>query len=774
MVYVFFIYGLAFFALGLSLALYPKKDSSFWFAGKLNYIAAFGLLHGLNEWIDMFILIHGVGGWFSVQVLRTALMGSSFLCLIIFGVSSVIRTSNGPRALFVIPTALLGAWLIVIVTGGDQRFLLSDVLGRYILGAPGIFITVYALRMVDSELVGTGLKNSLFNLRLAAAFLFIYGILSGLVVPRADFFPATVLNYDVFREHLGFPVQVLRSVCAVVIAYSMFRVLQVFDWESKSEIIRARDEMEVRVEERTEDLVETNMELESEIAERTRAELFIKKILETVDEAFVVIDPEYRIVMANRAYCEQTKWPFEEIVGAHCHQVSHSSPVPCFEAGEDCAVKNVFEKSVPYSTLHVHKDREGNDVYVETNAFPLKDPSGKVVQVIETINDITEKRKLEDQLRQSQKMQAIGTLTGGIAHDFNNLLTTILGYGEFLQDDLDKGSSQKTYADFIVAAANRAARLTQSLLAFSRKQITKPEIVSVESIFNSVNALLTRIIGEDVELHFPSGGDDHLVKVDRGQLEQVLINLVSNAKDAMPGGGEITLNSELVSIDEAFITAHGYGRPGGYCLISVRDEGIGMDENTREQVFEPFFTTKDVGKGTGLGLSVVYGIIKQNGGYIDVYSESGHGTEVRMYLPVSGSLPEQSALPVYEAVEGGFETILVVEDSDSIREFLKTVLVGAGYRPIIAGDGDEAMRLLRESPDDIELLLLDVIMPKMNGKDVYDEAKLIRKDIKAIFISGYSEDIIHKKGLLLEGLHFIQKPISPKVLLKEIRDILDS
>jgi PAS domain S-box-containing protein len=773
MIYVFFIYGLAFFVLGLSLALYPKGESKFRFAGLLNYVAAFGLLHGLNEWVDMFILIHQSAEWLPVQVARTALMISSFICLLLFGVMAIVIRGFS-KALFWLPPALLAAWLVVLVTSGEQRFLMADIWGRYLIGAPGIFMAFYALRLQEPELMAAGLQRHLVHLRLAATAFIFYGFLSGLIVPEAGFFPASVLNYDAIIRYTGVPVQAFRAACAVVIAYGMFRLLQVFDWESKSAIIAARDELEVRVEERTEQLMEMNRELEREMVERSSAERFIKDILETVDEAFVVIDPEYRIITANRAYAEQTKWPFDEIMGAHCYEVSHRSPVPCFDTGEDCAVKQAFETGKPYTSVHVHRDRKGGNIYVETKAYPLKDPLGKVVHVIETINDLTEKMKLEDQLRQSQKLQAIGTLSGGIAHDFNNILTTIIGYGEFLQEDIPEESRDRTYVEMIITAAKRAADLTQSLLAFSRKQVTHPKAVSVADIFRGVEGLLSRIIREDVELRIEPCPEDLFVKVDRGQMDQVLMNLTSNARDAMPEGGTITLGSDVVEIDEEFIKAHGYGSPGRYCLISVTDTGVGMDEHARAQVFEPFFTTKEVGKGTGLGLSVAYGIIRQHKGYINLYSELGRGTVMKIYLPVSGERPGGEEEAGREPVAGGSETILVAEDSESIRSLLDVVLRRAGYRTIIAEDGEEALRLFTENSADIHLLLLDVIMPKGDGKAVYDEARKLRWDIKAVFMSGYSEDIILDKGFLKEGLNFMQKPVSPRELLVKVRKALDS
>lgn len=773
MIYVFFIYGLAFFTLGLSTALYPKRGSSFRFAAKLRYVAAFGILHGLNEWVDMFILIEGADAIPYVRVIRAALLGSSFFCLLLFGTGSIARALDGRAWLRALPFALLLVWAGIMAVRNGQWALMSDIWGRYLLGAPGIFLTAYAFVLQGRELKQLGQAEPKRYLSLSAGVFFLYGLLSGMIVPEADFFPASILNYTVFMEHVGVPVQVFRAACAVVAAYCMFKVLQIFHWEARTALKEAHDNLERRVEERTADLRDANTRLESEITERMRAEAFNKDILENVDEAFVVIDPEYSIVTANRAYCKQTGWPMEDIQGRHCFEISHGLDVPCYLAGEECAARHTFETGQPFSTTHIHKNINGDPVYVETKTFPMHGPTGKLEMVIETINDITEKRKLEQQLRHSQKLEAIGTLTGGIAHDFNNILTTIIGYGEFLHDEVPADSPLQVYVDMILASSERAANLTQSLLAFSRKQVTNPKVMKVSDLFQGIEALLLRLMGDDIRLAIETQDKGMTVRVDMGQIEQVLLNLASNARDAMPDGGLLSIVTDLVELESEFVGVHGYGKAGRYCLILVSDTGSGMDEKTREQVFEPFFTTKDVGKGTGLGLAMAYGIIRQHDGFIDVYSEPGQGTTFKVYLPLVNMKPDVEGTLQDISAAGGTETILVAEDNLSIRSLIKEVLERAGYKTILAEDGEDALRLFRENPGQVQLLLLDVIMPKMDGNMVFDEAKKISEDIKILFMSGYSEDVIHKKGILVEGMNFILKPVSPRKLLKKVRSVLD-
>ncbi len=382
-------------------------------------------------------------------------------------------------------------------------------------------------------------------------------------------------------------------------------------------------------------------------------------------------------------------------------------------------------------------------------------------------------QKLQAQLLQVQKMESVGRLAGGVAHDFNNMLTAIIGFGGLLQMDMDEDSRSRGYLDQMVSAAEKAANLSQGLLAFSRKQMRSSKPADLSELIIKMKKILSRVISEDIEFKAVLKGENLIAMADSGQIEQVLLNLVTNARDAMPRGGQLIIETGLAEMDDEYVKAHGYGEPGKYALISVTDTGTGMDEETKQKIFEPFFTTKEVGKGTGLGLSIVYGIVKQHGGYINVYSEKESGTTFRIYLPLIQSeacTGESREVPV---LKGGTETILVIEDDVQVRQFSRTALESFGYRVIEAVDGEDALRRFEEHKDHVQLLLLDVIMPKKNGMEVYTEIKKTRPDIQVIFSSGYTGDVLTGKGIIEEGLSFISKPVSPHELLSKVREILD-
>lgn len=411
--------------------------------------------------------------------------------------------------------------------------------------------------------------------------------------------------------------------------------------------------------------------------------------------------------------------------------------------------------------------------WVLTTLVPLRGDGGAVEGIVGVSRDITEHKNLELQLLQAQKMEAVGQLAGGVAHDFNNILTAIIGYATFLQMKLKDDDPLKHFADQVIAAAHKAAHLTQSLLAFSRKQIINPKPVDLNEIIRRLEKFLIRIIGEDIELSAAFAEGDLVVLADSGPIEQILMNLATNARDAMPQGGLLTISTSRLTLDAEFVKAHGYGEPGKYALISFEDSGIGMDKKTQEKIFEPFFTTKEVGKGTGLGLSIVYGIVKQHNGYINVYSEHGRGTTFRIYLPLIQSAVEEAKRGDDAAPTGGTETILLGEDDPGVRSLTKMILEQSGYTVIEAIDGDEAVAKFMENRERIGLLLLDIVMPKKNGKAVSDEIKQVSPEVRALFTSGYTANVVHQKGILDKGLNFITKPFSPSDLLQKVREVLD-
>jgi PAS domain S-box-containing protein len=424
------------------------------------------------------------------------------------------------------------------------------------------------------------------------------------------------------------------------------------------------------------------------------------------------------------------------------------------------------------------KDKSGSLFWVEVK-MRLVEIAG-TSRLMVTVSDITERKQaeadnalLEERLLQAQKMEAIGTLAGGIAHDFNNILTALIGYSSLLQAKMAVNDPLRMYVDQILKSSEMAANLTRNLLAFTRKQVTEPKQINVNSIIQGIEKLLQRLLSEDIELKTIYTDMDVTIMMDITQMNQVLLNLATNARDAMPNGGKMIIETQLVQFDDSFIQAHGFGKPGEYVLISVSDTGIGMDEKIKEKIFEPFFTTKEVGKGTGLGLSTVYGIVQQYDGFITVYSEPTEGTTFHVYFPVVALKFEEDQISHSPEINSGTETILIAEDHGYSRRLIKEVLVSNGYVVVETVDGSDAVQRFLDLKDEISLLLLDVVMPKKNGMDTFDEIKKIKTDINVLFMSGYTGDIVLDKGIHERDFNFISKPFSPNALLLKIREILD-
>ena len=389
--------------------------------------------------------------------------------------------------------------------------------------------------------------------------------------------------------------------------------------------------------------------------------------------------------------------------------------------------------------------------------------------------DVGKRASLEEQLRQSQKLEAIGRLAGGIAHDFNNILTAIMGYSSLLQCGLDKGDPKQQEVEEIKKAVRRASSLIQQLLAFSRRQVLQLRVLDLNAVLKNIQQLLQRLIGEDTELIIlPTPALGH-VKADPGQIEQVLMNLALNARDAMPKGGKVTIETANVMVDEAFARRHLIPQPGPYIMLSVTDTGSGMDEETQAHIFEPFFTTKEQGKGTGLGLATVYGIVKQSGGSIFVYSKPGKGATCKIYLP-----RVDEAVTVVESVSAtveplkGSETILLVEDEEPVRELVRKVLERNGYRILEARHGDEAIKICAQHKGEISLLVTDVVMPRMSGREVAERLLLSHPKMKVLYLSGYTDDAVVRHGVLQSMTAFLQKPFTPDALAHKVREVLDS
>ncbi|HYT83053.1 MAG TPA: response regulator [Gemmatimonadales bacterium] len=413
--------------------------------------------------------------------------------------------------------------------------------------------------------------------------------------------------------------------------------------------------------------------------------------------------------------------------------------------------------------------------WIETSFIPVRGERGTVLRLDGISRDITEQRKLEEQFRQAQKMEAVGRLAGGVAHDFNNLLTVITSYSDILLEDLAPHDPRRADMEEIRKAAISAAGLTRQLLAFSRQQVLEPRVLNLNAVVTNTEKLLRRLLGEDVQLVTAPAPQLGAVKADPGQLEQVIVNLAVNARDAMPEGGKLTIETANAVMDEAYVRDHPLAKPGPYVMLAVSDTGAGMDEQTQRRIFEPFFTTKEPGKGTGLGLATVYGIVKQSGGFIWVYSEPGHGTTFKIYLPRVAE-PVETVTPPAALGESlrGSETVLLAEDAAAVRAVTRQVLDRLGYTVLEAPNGAAALHLATKHHGPIHLLLTDVIMPELGGRQLAQQLIALRPELRVLYASGYTDDAVVRHGVLTPGVAYLQKPFTPDVLARKVREVLDS
>ena len=444
------------------------------------------------------------------------------------------------------------------------------------------------------------------------------------------------------------------------------------------------------------------------------------------------------------------------------------------QAEQRTAVINAYTESGCLESCELPwKRKDGRQITVRLSGNAFKGERGETLGFEMIAEDITERRTLEEQLRQSQKMEAVGRLAGGIAHDFNNLLTVIKGYSELMLEDLDNADPLRNEVDEIKKAADRAASLTRQLLAFSRQQVLAPKVVDLNTIVGNMDKLLHRLLGEDIDLFTVLEPGLGRVKADPGQVEQVIMNLAVNARDAMPEGGKLTIETSNVDLDEYYTREHAAVKPGSYVMIAVTDTGIGMTEKIKTRIFEPFFTTKEVGKGTGLGLSTVYGIIKQSGGYVWVYSEVGIGSSFKVYLPRVDAPAEISPPVSLHPSHRGTETVLLVEDEDGVRALVRQVLHKHGYNVLEARNGGEALLMCERHQGSIDMLLTDVVLEQMGGRELAERLLKIRPEMKVLYVSGYADDAIVHHGVLKAGTAFLQKPFTTDALARKVRFVLD-
>ncbi len=512
-------------------------------------------------------------------------------------------------------------------------------------------------------------------------------------------------------------------------------------------------------------VVERTAALAAEITERKKAQEELDRFFMVSPEMLCISDFEGRFQSLNRAWEKTLGFKVEELLGKLYLEFVHPEDRPA-TLGEAEKVRR-GEETTFFENRYLSKD--GSYKWLSWTATPVVEEG----LIYAAARDMTEQKQLETQLRQALRLEAVGRLAGGVAHDFNNLLNVILGYSALLLERLGSSDSLRKYADEIRKAGDRAAALTRQLLAFSRKQVLAPKVLDLNTVVTEMVKLLDRLIGEDIELlTFPDTGLGR-VKADPGQIGQVIMNMAVNARDAMPRGGKLIIQTTNVELDENYASQHVGARPGPYVMLAVSDNGCGMDAETRARVFEPFFTTKEKGKGTGLGLSTVYGIVKQSGGHIWVYSEPERGTTFKVYLPrVEDSAPTPRAEKAWAASQRGSETVLLVEDEESLRRLAREFLENKGYTVLEAGNGEEAVSACEKYERPIHLMVTDVVMPGMSGRELAACLKVPRPDMKVLYVSGYTDEAITHHGVLEAGVAFLQKPFTAEDLLRRVYEVL--
>ena len=492
----------------------------------------------------------------------------------------------------------------------------------------------------------------------------------------------------------------------------------------------------------------------------------LEAVIAAIGDGITLQDRNFRVLYQNNLH--------RELQGDHAGELCYEAYQNKSHVCEGCLLVKTFEDAKVHRRETASSTDRGS-IHMEVSAAPVCNAQGEVVAGIEVVRNITERKKLEAHLLHCQKMEAVGHLAGGIAHDFNNILTAIIGFGNLLQMKMPADHPLRSYVEHILSSGERAATLTNRLLMFSRKHIVNPRPVDLNEIVRRVEKLLSRLISEDIELDIAVDASTLNIMADEGQIEQVLMNLATNARDAMPQGGVLRVVTEKVKLDGQFIKEKGgTGSPGDYAVLSISDTGVGMDSKQIANIFNPYFTTKEIGKGSGLGLSIVFGTVTQHNGIVTVESVPGKYSLFTIYLPMTTRTPAETTTKVLQqTLVGGTETVLIAEDEPDVRELTRKLLEEFGYEVIEAENGMAAVERFKENKDRIQLLIFDVIMPRMNGKEAYDRIREIAPGIKTLFMSGYDDDILRNKGGVDQQLNFLAKPVSPQVLLPKVRELLD-
>ena len=552
-------------------------------------------------------------------------------------------------------------------------------------------------------------------------------------------------------------------------------------WWLHQQSRRKMDDLEGMVAERTGELQYINHALQTEVAEHQRAEETLREseekfrqLADNVTDVFWMTSPDLRKVhYVSPAY--ERVWG-RSAASVYAHPAEWADAIPPEERERVYAAFSRLAADEPSVSVEYRIARpDGSIRWIHSRGFQIKDATGAVIRITGIATDITERKRVEGHLFQSQKMETVGKLAGGIAHEFNTIMTTIIGHSEIMLNDLPAGNPLCKNAQEIRQAADKAAMLTRQLLAYGRKQILQPKILDLNTLIADVEGILRHLMGDGVDVRIVPSTGLKPVKADVGQIEQVIMNIAMNAADAMPNGGKLTLETANVTLGEEYVRGFPDLKAGEYVMLAITDTGAGMSEKVKARLFEPFFTTKGVGKGTGLGLATCHGIIKQSGGHIAVYSEPGRGASFKVYLP-QVEQPTKAIAPRRDPADlpGGTEAILVVEDDPALREMSAALLRRLGYTVLSAANGVDALKLTHQpGTGHIDLLFTDVVMPQMSGKELSDRMQALRPNTKVLFASAYTENAIVHQGVLDEGVDLLQKPFTPSALALKMREVLD-